>query len=234
MVKRRQYQHESRHLHALRRLRTKSGRFLTRAEREAIERGEYTIETLPVNVPPKQSIVQQVAKATTNKLIQERKQMAQYLKQAHAQKTLLVPIRIDEEGIQDRFLWNLKETQLKPKDFCEWYCEDLGLPEVMEEVICESMEEQIAKYQKLINQIEQNVKIEKDEKIDSSLLIEIKLEVRKGEIVLIDRFAWDLLCMENSPEKFAISLCKDLELEPEFVPLVTQAIYEEIFSHIQV
>ena len=70
----------------------------------------------------------------------------------------------------------------------------------------------------------------KFEKIDGEILKVIKLDLRIGDIVVIDQFEWDINNPKNKPEDFAASLCADLILDSEFILPIAHSIKTQILE----
>jgi hypothetical protein len=145
----------------------------------------------------------------------------------------LVPIRIDldDEGIRviDFFSWNLNETQTTSEEFAEWYCKDMKLPDSMIPLVVKSLQVQIEKYQ---NVLFNEHFLRRLLCYDNDLLLTINLDVRLHETQLKDQFEWFLLNNESTPEEFAQKLCEDIHLNPSFIPIVSNAIREQIYQYI--
>lgn len=71
----------------------------------------------------------------------------------------------------------------------------------------------------------------KFEKIEGEIIRTIKLDIRIGDIVINDKFEWDINNPHNSPSDFAQSLCADLGLGSEFILPIAHSIKEQILDH---
>mmetsp|Transcript_14044 Transcript_14044/g.23856 ORF Transcript_14044/g.23856 Transcript_14044/m.23856 type:complete len:132 (+) Transcript_14044:606-1001(+) len=67
--------------------------------------------------------------------------------------------------------------------------------------------------------------------MEGELLRVIQLKIRIGNIVLRDKFEWDINNPQNSPEDFAESLCTDLGLGSDFMLPIAHSIREQINEH---
>lgn len=133
----------------------------------------------------------------------------------------LVPISIDVtvdgQRYVDNFTWHLWEESMTPELFASTVVRDEDLPRVFEAAIVSSIKEQLASFvvYKPIEQESRQI---------------VRLEVRVGRVMLRDQFEWDINSLTSSPESFAASLCSDLGLETEFIPMIAHSIREQVRS----
>ncbi|XP_032899296.1 SWI/SNF-related matrix-associated actin-dependent regulator of chromatin subfamily B member 1 isoform X1 [Amblyraja radiata] len=176
-----------------------------------------------------------------------------------SQSEVLVPIRLDMEidgqKLRDAFTWNMnvlpsqeyvwqiiaallygkcsslgKETKtvhnspeklMAPEMFAEILCDDLDLnPLTFVPAIASAIRQQIDSYptDSLL-----------DDQSDQRVII--KLNIHVGNISLVDQFEWDMSERENSPEKFALTLCSELGLGGEFVTTIAYSIRGQLSWH---
>ncbi|OMJ87465.1 hypothetical protein SteCoe_10796 [Stentor coeruleus] len=131
----------------------------------------------------------------------------------------LVPIRIDIETEGRRFrefiTWESKEPHFTPHSFAEIICEEQKLPQNFVKEITRTVEQKLSRY-------------EKYHPGNYECLQVLEIEVRVDNLVLRDRFIWDINNVDNSPEAFAQSLCADLGLGGDVAASVSNAIREKI------
>jgi len=137
----------------------------------------------------------------------------------------LVPIRLDMEieghKLRDSFTWNKNESCLTPAEFAKILCDDLELPGHHFIVpITQSIESQLEDHPKT-----QVIEGSADQRVT------LKLNIHVGNISLNDQIEWDLSEPENSPEKFAECLCKDLGLGGEFITAIAYSIRGQLSWH---
>ncbi|CBY41225.1 unnamed protein product [Oikopleura dioica] len=137
----------------------------------------------------------------------------------------LVPIRLDMEieghKLRDSFTWNKNESCLTPSEFAKILCDDLELPGHHFIVpITQSIESQLEDHPKT-----QVIEGSADQRVT------LKLNIHVGNISLNDQIEWDLSEPENSPEKFAECLCKDLGLGGEFITAIAYSIRGQLSWH---
>ncbi|KAL7746782.1 Chromatin structure remodeling complex protein sfh1 [Sorochytrium milnesiophthora] len=145
---------------------------------------------------------------------------------------LLIPITIDldvaEAGgfkYRDAFLWNLREQLVPPEKFAEILCHDMDLPPQKYAVrIATMIRVQVEEY--LTNGGAYSPYDHADASMDDARVV-IELDVPLGNRRLRDRFEWDLYG-GMSPEDFGKTLCADLGLPSEYVPLVGVSIRDQL------
>lgn len=256
MKYKKEYQFESRHLHAVRRARGPGGKFL--GKKDSIQacttlHQDYK-KNSPIQQPPQ--TLQKVTQYIVQKLQTQQKLVLKQITKRLENNDFLVPINIIEENFKDSFLWNLNE-KISLNDFVEWYCEDKDLSEKYEKRILFSISEQIINFQntflnlKIVNEKKKNDDEKKEDssdtdkkedlesknilesiQTDESLLVPIYLDIRLGDVHFLDQFEWDL-CSNGSPEEFAMKLVKDMKLESEFIPLISFSVNEQLILHFQ-
>mmetsp|Transcript_33667 Transcript_33667/g.51986 ORF Transcript_33667/g.51986 Transcript_33667/m.51986 type:complete len:123 (+) Transcript_33667:437-805(+) len=106
--------------------------------------------------------------------------------------------------LRDIFLWDKNEPYLSLEEFAKILLEEHNLPAVFEPEIQSQMKKQVSAFRQY-------------KQMDGELVRVISLNVRIGNIILRDKFEWDINNPSNSPEDFAESLCADLGLSPDFM-----------------
>lgn len=135
----------------------------------------------------------------------------------------LIPIRVDvtvdNHRVQDTFSWNPFEKQVTPQIFAAMLATDLNLPAAVQAPIVEQMTEQIAA-------------AHSSAPLAHMVLPEsrhvVHLHVRIGRLVIRDKFEWDLNEPLNCPDAFSETLCADLGLNTEHVPMVAHALRKQL------
>jgi len=144
-----------------------------------------------------------------------------------AQPEVLVPVRLDMEvegqKLRDTFCWNKNEQLITPEMFSEVLCDDLDVnPSLFVPLISQAIRAQI-------ESVPNNQPVILSEQGDQRVII--KLNIHVGNCSLVDQFEWDMSDPNNSPEKFAHNLCKDLGLGGEFVTAITYSIRGQLSWH---
>ncbi|OWY96631.1 SWI/SNF-related matrix-associated actin-dependent regulator of chromatin, partial [Phytophthora megakarya] len=96
---------------------------------------------------------------------------------------------------------------------------DLDLPNCFYKRIAKSIQEQVEKAQKSMPW---------HEAVTNESLHPIFINLRLNDTIYIDRFEWDLNNPNNSPERFAQTVCEDLGLSGEFEAQIALAIREQL------
>ena len=134
----------------------------------------------------------------------------------------LVPMRIDIElegrRLREFITWETKEPNFTPHTFAEVLCEEQKLPQTFAKEITRTIEQKLSRY-------------EKYHPGNYECLQVIEIEVRVDNLVLRDRFIWDINNLDNSPEAFAQMLCADLGLGGDVAASISNAIREKIFFY---
>ncbi|KAI0727670.1 hypothetical protein C8Q72DRAFT_886197 [Fomitopsis betulina] len=152
--------------------------------------------------------------------------------------TALVPIRVefetDTHRIRDCFVWNLHEDLIKPESFARTFCADLELPanpwaDLVAAQIRAQLEEHegIAALDLSAEDIEDETR-EGGEVPECRVILSIDVQIANHH--LSDHIEWDLLS-PLTPEQFAGTLCAELGLAGEAVPLIAHAVHEELIKH---
>ncbi|KAJ7701426.1 hypothetical protein B0H17DRAFT_1004908 [Mycena rosella] len=147
-----------------------------------------------------------------------------------------VPIRVefetDTHRIRDCFMWNLNEELVLPETFAKIFCTDLDLPLVpWAETVTNQIRAQLEEHE-AIARLELNndgFDAEGEEPVPECRVI-LSIDVQIATHHLLDHIEWDLLS-PLTPEDFAKTLCRELGLTGEAVPLVAHAIHEELMKH---
>jgi hypothetical protein len=134
-------------------------------------------------------------------------------------KSEQVPIRLDIEiegrRFRDTITWESHEPHFTPHSFAEIVCEEQKLPSAFAKEITRTVEQKLSRY-------------EKYHPGDYECLQVLEIEVRVDNLVLRDRFVWDINCVDNCPEIFAQALCADLGLGGDIAVNISNAIREKI------
>jgi len=137
----------------------------------------------------------------------------------------LVPIRLDMEieghKLRDSFVWNRNEKNLNINDFAKILCDDLELPATH-----------------FVPSIVQSIQTQLNEHPREAILedctdqrVTLKLNIHVANISLQDQIEWDMSEKQNTPEKFAAQLCRDLGLGGEFVTAISYSIRGQLAWH---
>ncbi|PSR78184.1 hypothetical protein PHLCEN_2v7516 [Hermanssonia centrifuga] len=152
--------------------------------------------------------------------------------------TALVPIRVEFETethrIRDCFVWNLNEELIKPESFARTFCADLDLPpNPWAETVANQIRAQLEEHEGVASMDlgldAMDVYANNEEEIPECRVI-LSIDVQIAAYHLMDHIEWDLLS-PLTPETFSITLCAELGLSGEAVPLVAHAIHEELIKH---
>ncbi|KAI0087001.1 SNF5-domain-containing protein [Irpex rosettiformis] len=152
--------------------------------------------------------------------------------------TSLVPIRVEFETethrIRDCFVWNLHEEIINPEAFARQFCVDLDLPpNPWVETVANQIRAQIEDHEGVASMEfdpdAMNIYGPGEEEVPECRVI-LSIDVQIATYHLMDHIEWDLLS-PLTPETFAATLCADLGLSGEAVPLVAHAIHEELIKH---
>jgi len=135
------------------------------------------------------------------------------------QSNELVPIRLDMEldniKLRDTFCYNKNEKMVTPEMVAEVLCDDLDLPvSTFLPAISQSIHQQMEAHSE---SLPVDVQVQ-----DQRALL--KLNIHVGNQSLVDQFEWDMSDEKNSPEEFALQLCKDLGLGGEFAAAIAYSI----------
>lgn len=156
-------------------------------------------------------------------------------RQAYKQ-TSLVPIRVEFETethrIRDCFVWNLHEELIRPESFAAVFCADLDLPQKpWAELVATQIRAQLEDHEGVASVDFTNIDQygPGDDDVPECRVI-LSIDVQIATYHLLDHIEWDLLS-PMTPETFAGTLCQDLGLAGEAIPLVAHAIHEELIKH---
>ncbi|KAJ7439236.1 SNF5-domain-containing protein [Mycena latifolia] len=182
-------------------------------------------------VPPARFITTKVMNAT-----QHVHHPPEVLEREAARRAALVPIRVefetDTHRIRDCFVWNLNEELIQPENFAKIFCTDLDLPIVpWAETVTNQIRAQLEEHE-AIARLELNndgFDAPGEEPVPECRVI-LSIDVQIATHHLLDHIEWDLLS-PLTPEAFAQTLCCELGLTGEAVPLIAHAIHEEIMKH---
>ncbi|KAK7735319.1 SWI/SNF chromatin-remodeling complex subunit [Cytospora paraplurivora] len=149
----------------------------------------------------------------------------------------LVPIRLDVDWdkvkLRDTFTWNLYDRLVPIETFSANLVEDMGLKAPHErpvyEQVTQQIREQINDYYPMVYTREDALDPELPYSAykNDEMRILIKLNITIGSVTLVDQFEWEMNEPENSPEKFARVMAKDLSLSGEFTTAIAHCIREQ-------
>ncbi|KAJ7643778.1 hypothetical protein FB45DRAFT_281880 [Roridomyces roridus] len=146
----------------------------------------------------------------------------------------LVPIRVEFETethrIRDCFVWNLNDEMIRPEIFAKIFCADLDLPEMWVETVTNQIRAQLEEHETIARLEITNDGMDEvgDEVAECRVILSIDVQIATHH--LLDHIEWDLLS-PLTPEAFASTLCAELGLAGEAVPLVAHAVHEELIKH---
>ncbi|KAJ7143572.1 hypothetical protein C8R43DRAFT_1199106 [Mycena crocata] len=153
-----------------------------------------------------------------------------------SRRAALVPIRVEFETethrIRDCFVWNLNEELVRPENFARIFCADLDLPIVpWVETVTNQIRAQLEEHEAIarLELTNDDFDAEGEEQVPECRVI-ISIDVQIATHHLLDHIEWDLLS-PLTPEAFAKTLCCELGLTGEAVPLIAHAIHEELMKH---
>ncbi|KAI0069951.1 SNF5-domain-containing protein [Panus rudis PR-1116 ss-1] len=148
-----------------------------------------------------------------------------------------VPIRVEFETethrIRDCFVWNLNEGLIKPEAFARIFCFDLELPEnPWVETIANQIKAQLEDYEGVAGMDLGDPYVQYSNSMEEvpECRVILSIDVQIGNYHLVDHIEWDLFST-LTPESFAQTLCADLGLGGEAIPLISHAIHEELIKH---
>ncbi|KAK1218575.1 Chromatin structure remodeling complex protein sfh1 [Marasmius sp. AFHP31] len=170
--------------------------------------------------------------------------------------TGLVPVRIEFDTethrIRDCFVWNLYDDTVKPELFATIFCNDLDLPhKPWVETVSNQIKAQLEDCEGVATmELGMDGAVDLDAQAESLSLLDdntmqvdendanaipecrviLSIDVQIANYHLLDHIEWDLLS-PLSPEAFATTLCKELGLSGEAIPLVAHAVHEELIKH---
>ncbi|KAI0795188.1 SNF5-domain-containing protein [Irpex lacteus] len=157
----------------------------------------------------------------------------------HARRpTSLVPIRVEFETethrIRDCFVWNMHEELIQPEAFARQFCMDLDLPlNPWADTVANQIRAQIEDHEGVASMEfdldAMNIYGPGEDEVPECRVI-LSIDVQIATYHLSDHIEWDLLS-PLTPETFATTLCSDLGLSGEAIPLIAHAIHEELIKH---
>ncbi|KAJ7256828.1 hypothetical protein B0H12DRAFT_1183095 [Mycena haematopus] len=147
----------------------------------------------------------------------------------------LVPIRVefetDTHRIRDCFVWNLNEELIQPDNFARIFCADLDLPAVpWADTVANQIRAQLEEHEAIarLEITNDGFAAEGDEVPECRVILSIDVQIANHH--LLDHIEWDLLS-PLTPEDFSKTLCCELGLTGEAVPLIAHAVHEELMKH---
>ena len=126
-----------------------------------------------------------------------------------------IDIEIEGRRLREFITWESQEPNFTPSSFAEVLCEEQKLPSTFAKEITRTIEQKLSRY-------------EKYHPGNYECLQVLEIEVRVDNLVLRDRFVWDINNFDNSPENFAQMLCADLGLGGDVAASISNAIREKI------
>ncbi|KAJ7601028.1 hypothetical protein C8J56DRAFT_24231 [Mycena floridula] len=156
-------------------------------------------------------------------------------------RTALVPIRVEFETetqrVRDCFVWNLRETLIKPETFARAFCYDLELPNTpWADTVATQIRAQLEDHEAVATMgigmdgvVDDGTSLEEGDEVAECRVL-LAIDVQIGNYHLVDTIEWDLLS-PLTPEVFSQKLCMELGLSGEAIPLIAHAIHEELIKH---
>ncbi|POM76040.1 SWI/SNF-related matrix-associated actin-dependent regulator of chromatin [Phytophthora palmivora] len=142
-----------------------------------------------------------------------------------AKPELICPIRLDVDldGVrfQDTFLVNAALTTCSPEALANQIAQDEKMSAKLKDAIAESIRRQILKFTSSCMSIEHR----------SGKLYPIYLDLIVDGYSLRDQFEWDISNDCFATQKFANSLCADLNLPKAFEPAIVFSIFEQVAAY---
>lgn len=149
------------------------------------------------------------------------------IEESSSQEDILIPIKLSVEynngtsKYVDCFLWNLTQSLILPEEFATIVMADLELPSSIYSIIVDSIKKQIEEYKIFSNlQLPTNAEYH----------VIINLAVSLGKYLYEDRFEWDLVQNDITPEMFADIVVADMGLSLEFKPAIATSLHEVIIK----
>ncbi|KZV92276.1 SNF5-domain-containing protein [Exidia glandulosa HHB12029] len=191
-------------------------------------------------VPPAKFITSTFAKPTKHEYYPQEDVDREARKPA-----VLVPIRVELDTetlrVRDAFTWNLNEELITPQQFARAFCADLDIPpQPHVEQVAGAIRAQLDEHAPIAAMDLRGALITAEGTIDyyaegpgedvPDCRVILSIDVQIDSRHLVDHIEWDLLS-PLSPEEFAKSLCADIGLHGEAVPLVAHAVHEELLKH---
>lgn len=149
----------------------------------------------------------------------------------------LVPVRLEVEWekirLRDTFTWNLHERLCRPEHFAMQLLEDMGLQaqtsQHLYDQILQQMREQLNDFYPFayLDEDALDPELPYSAYKNDEMRVLIKLNITIGQHTLVDQFEWEINNPSNSPEEFAISMCRDLSLSGEFITAIAHCIREQ-------
>ncbi|KAI8829078.1 hypothetical protein BJ741DRAFT_398653 [Chytriomyces cf. hyalinus JEL632] len=166
---------------------------------------------------------------------------------------------VDTHGfrLKDQFCWNLNETLVPPLLYAQQLVSDFRLPPAAVEEISKAIKDQTEEFydhtyirppigsqglepplvplppiQSLSNRKQlssETPTIHLDD--HPNLRVSLKIDVSIGTITVMDNVEWDLNCSRNSPEDFALVMCCELGLTPEFRVAIAHQLRDQIHMY---
>ena len=144
----------------------------------------------------------------------------------------LLPVQLHVKGstwrLHDAFLWPSAGAAFSPEEFAAALVKDNGLPEEAIAVVAKKLSTQIARlsdvWDRKWSQLAEN---ETAQATCHVCIMELRVEL--GELVLQDRFEWDVNNLNNSPEDFARVLAADFGLRRDQETTLAHAVRSQLF-----
>ncbi|TPX67034.1 hypothetical protein CcCBS67573_g07624 [Chytriomyces confervae] len=166
---------------------------------------------------------------------------------------------VDTHGfrLKDQFCWNLNETLVSPLLYAQQLVSDFRLPPAAVEEISKAIKDQTEEFydhtyirppigsqglepplvplppiQSLSNRKQLSSETPAVHLDDHpNLRVSLKIDVSIGTITVMDNVEWDLNCSRNSPEDFALVMCCELGLTPEFRVAIAHQLRDQIHMY---
>lgn len=139
---------------------------------------------------------------------------------------VIVPISINIEHnghtIQDTFTWNANDKTVTPAEFATIYCRDLDFPTTSTGI-----------HSKIVSAIQDQLQEHETAaaaKVTTDLQVIVNLTCSISNRFYEDNFQWALQDDTFGPEQFAETVVKDLGLTRDFLPMITNALYESLIK----
>ncbi|KAF7298788.1 SWI/SNF chromatin remodeling complex [Mycena indigotica] len=197
---------------------------LLRPEKEELDQSYLGV------VPPSRFISSRNAPMTAHSYL-----APHWLEKAASRTLAPVPIRVELETethrIRDCFVWDINDDLISPESFAQIFCMDLELPSELIDTVTNQIKAQLEEHEAIARLDIINEDFDQTEGDDlAECRVILSIDVQIGNHHLVDHIEWDLLS-PLTPEAFATTLCRELGLSGEAVPLVSHAVHEEILKH---
>ncbi|KAJ3225364.1 SWI/SNF chromatin-remodeling complex subunit [Chytriomyces hyalinus] len=166
---------------------------------------------------------------------------------------------VDTHGfrLKDQFCWNLNETLVSPLLYAQQLVSDFRLPPAAVEEISKAIKDQTEEFydhtyirppigsqglEPPLDPLPPIKSLSNRKQLSSetptmhlddhpNLRVSLKIDVSIGTITVMDNVEWDLNCSRNSPEDFALVMCCELGLTPEFRVAIAHQLRDQIHMY---